>query len=336
MVEFNPLKMDIDPVFDSSTNKKESSETILRPTTDETNTSTIIHNSKPAIRTYKDDIQSAIQANHLSSINIAVAENEKMHSQISGEETVVKKSKSKLIIITVLILMIIGGGGFFSFTYLSKNDTKIETVNVQIPNSLITTEYKDELNTNTVVKDRFTSALSSRLNDIQIPTDNIYNIYITTGSSTNKKLINSQEFISLAGLQMPDMIKRNLINEFMIGMYSLGQNLPFVIFKTSSFENTYAGMIEWEKNLEIDFRLLFRLGSNNGLQTLDKALTPTVAKKFIDSVVVNKDVRILVDEQGKPMLVYGIVDKNTIILTVNEDAFREIVNRLNREKGLKR
>ena len=53
-------------------------------------------------------------------------------------------------------------------------------------------------------------------------------------------------------------------------------------------------------------------------------------------MIVNKDVRILRDDNGNMILLYGIVDKETIIITVNDTAFKEIITRLNKEKTLKR
>jgi hypothetical protein len=124
--------------------------------------------------------------------------------------------------------------------------------------------------------------------------------------------------------------------DFMVGTFSFGKNLPFIILKTSYFENAYAGMLSWENDLEKDFQVLFRLTGYQTAGGILAELTPTTIKKFSDSVIVNKDVRILKDETGQIMLLYGIIDKETIIITVNDTAFKEILTRLNNEKTLKR
>jgi hypothetical protein len=360
MDNFSPLKTDIDPVFKGNpVGQKPPVDTENSPLV--TGVYGVLNNQnyipdqvasnlvanpnivpktlpKGSIRTYKDDIQSAIQASHLSSVNIAVAENEKMHSKLRTDlekEADSEYSKNKIIILAAISLIIIGIIAV-TMTYLIKNQGTTVVVQTQTPSSLITTEYKDELSVNSVVKNRFVSALSSRLNDIQIPINNTYNVYITTGTSTAKRLLTANEFISLTGLNMPDMITRTLTPDFMVGMYSFSQNLPFVIFKTSSFENTYAGMISWEKDLERDFSLMFRLNGVNGGGGLADALTPTPTDKFADGVVVNQDVRLIKNSDGKTIFLYAILNKDTIVITVNEDAFKEIVTRLNKEKGLKR
>lgn len=359
--EENKLKVDIDPVFRGSQTRPQNNQdnsattgaygilnnqqyttdqnqiprtTNLSPTSNKTN-----NEKKSIVRTYKDDIASAIQANHLSSINIAIAENEKMHSKIESpseeesEELNSPYSKSKILVLISVILVIIGIVAIATTYFLAKEESA-PVVKSQVLTSLITTEYKDELDTNTVVRDRFVSALSSRVNDVKIPANNIYNVYITAGTSSAKRLISAKEFVTLAELGMPDMINRTLVNEFMVGMFSSVQNLPFVIFKTSSFENTYAGMFEWERKLERDFSSLFRLNINTDY--IATSSTPSPVRKFEDGVIVNKDIRLLRNQEGKIIFLYAILDKDTIVITVNDSVFKEIVSRLNKEKGLKR
>ena len=222
-------------------------------------------------------------------------------------------------------------------TYLIKNKGNTTITTPQILSSFITTEYKDELKTDTVIKGKFINALSSRLNDTQIPVNNLYNIYLTTTStSTTRKILNSNDFIKLAGFKMPDIIKRTILPDFMVGMFSFGENFPFIIFRSSYFENAYAGMLDWEKDLEKDVQVLFRLSGYENSGNILSELSAPNTKKFEDLVIVNKNVRLIRNEKGEIILLYAIIDKETIIITVNERTFKEIVDRLNKEKGLKR
>jgi hypothetical protein len=296
-------------------------------------------NPKSIVRTYKGDLESAIQTNHMNSINIAIAENQKMHSQIKAEPEQLSPntdySKNKLIIFISVILVIIGVVGV-SLAYYYKSPSVTPVAKVQELPSLITTEYKDEINTSVVSKDKFINTLSIKLNDVKIPVNSLYNTYVTTGTSTNRRLIDAFEFATVMNLRMPEIMRRTLLPDFMVGMYSFGKNLPFIIFKTSYFENAYAGMLNWEANLEKDLQLLFRLpgyGDNVGISS---QLTPTIAKKFQDAVIVNKDVRLVRGDDGQIILIYAIIDKETIVITTSDTAFKELVDRLNKEKTLKR
>jgi len=299
-----------------------------------------IENNSPKsiIRTFKGDMAAAITANHLSSINIAIAENQKMNAEIRSkqkeESSPEEYSKNKIIIFISIILIIIGVAGF-SLLYIFKKPTSEQVFKTQLP-SLITTEYKDELNLEIITNNKILNVLSDKLNTSQIPVNNLYNAYITIGSSTNQRLVTASEFVTLMKFHMPDMIRRTLFTDFMVGAYATDKNLPFVILKTSSFENTYAGMLNWELDLEKDFQVLFRLPGYENQAGILSGLAPTVSKKFTDAVIINKDVRVLRDDEGKIIFLYAIVNKETIIITVNDIAFKEIINRLDKEKTLKR
>jgi hypothetical protein len=357
-LESDTLRINVDPIFTGGISKKE--------TPAETNISAgvsgVLNNQqyspsetpkpisvtpeikktegKSIVRTYKDDIEAAIKENHLSSINIAVAENEKNRNRekdkLPDDSNGSNYSRNKLIIFISLFLIVVGIAGV-GITYLIKNKGNTTITTPQILSSFITTEYKDELKTDTVIKGKFINALSSRLNDTQIPVNNLYNIYLTTTStSTTRKILNSNDFIKLAGFKMPDIIKRTILPDFMVGMFSFGENFPFIIFRSSYFENAYAGMLDWEKDLEKDVQVLFRLSGYENSGNILSELSAPNTKKFEDLVIVNKNVRLIRNEKGEIILLYAIIDKETIIITVNERTFKEIVDRLNKEKGLKR
>jgi hypothetical protein len=48
----------------------------------------------------------------------------------------------------------------------------------------------------------------------------------------------------------------------------------------------------------------------------------------LDIIINNKDARVLLNEDGKPILYYMFVDKNNLIITDSIDAIKEIVSRL--------
>lgn len=296
-------------------------------------------NPKSIVRTYKGDLESAISANHLSSINIAIAENQKMHSQIQPEQAEMaapsEYSKNKIIIFVSLILVVLGAAGV-GITFMIKGQNSAPAIKTQEVPSLITAEFKDELNTGTVAPSKIVNTLSSKLNNSQITVNNFDNVYLTAGTSTGKRLIDSGEFVTLMNFKMPDIIKRSLQPAYMVGTYSFGKNLPFIILKATSFESSYAGMLDWEKNMAQDFQIIFHLPGYENSGNALAGLVPTAVKNFEDSVIVNKDVRLLRDAAGQIIFLYGIIDKETIVITVSDTAFKEIINRLNKQNSLQR
>jgi len=336
----NIPKSNINTGISAIINNQKYTPNVSIPLTPRTTTNNLT-NRHSIIRTYKGDLESAIQSDHISSINIAMAEDEKMRNQIMisnsvGASTTSDYSKNKIIIFISTLLIITGVIGV-SVVYYFSAPSPSPVVKVQELPALITTEYKDELNIDLIKQGNFILALSSKINDINITVNNLYNTYITLGTGSTRRLVSANEFVTLANFKIPDIIKRTLLPDYMVGMFSYsGQNLPFIIIKTSYFENAYAGMLEWEKNMEDDMRILFRLeGYNNGGGILAE-LTPSSFRKFEDDVINNKDVRLLRADNGKVILLYGIIDKETIVITVSDPAFKEIITRLNQEKSLKR
>jgi hypothetical protein len=49
---------------------------------------------------------------------------------------------------------------------------------------------------------------------------------------------------------------------------------------------------------------------------------------FVDAVIDNHDVRVLKDEQGRQLMLYGYRDKETLIIARSEKAFSELLARL--------
>jgi len=351
----NPLKIDIDPVF-KGTNYNQG-QTKAPPTPSAYNTltnqeysprqtpiSTSIIPEKNTqkskgsiIRTFQGDMASAIQADHLSSVNIAIAENQKMKQQIRQDDSpkVTGDYSLNKIIIFISFILVLAGSGFMSYIFIKQNNQIRPTPTKTFP-SLITTEFTEELSLNTTNQNNLPNTLSFKLFESQISDKNFYHLNLTVGTSTDRRLITAPEFVNSLKFRMPDMLRRVLTKDFLLGTYFFNKKMPFFVFKTTSFENTYASMFEWEKNLEKDLQIIFRLSGYEDSGGILAGLNPTISKKFEDAVISNKDVRLLKDEASNIMLLYGIIDRETLVITTSDIAFKEIINRLNQESSLKR
>jgi hypothetical protein len=75
-------------------------------------------------------------------------------------------------------------------------------------------------------------------------------------------------------------------------------------------------MLEWEKNMPKDLGTIFEISPED-----------LVNPEFKDESIRNKDLRVLVGENRKTVLLYSFLDKNTILITKNEDAFNAILGK---------
>ena len=150
-----------------------------------------------------------------------------------------------------------------------------------------------------------------------------------------------------------------------------GTAAPFIILTNNFFQNAYAGMISWEKTMPDDLVNVFGYADktvkqentvttvlpisfastsptstpalpNFASSTATSAIpsfvyTPPISSyfniqgSFKDGVIDNKDVRAFTEPDGTMLVLYSFVDNNTIVITTDENALAEIINRLEKQ-----
>ncbi len=296
----------------------------------------VIPKSKHIVRTFKSDMEETIQANHVSSINIALAENKKMMERMRSAEVEKVTIKKNYTVLIVSSLLIVGGILAFAIPYflVNKQYAKEEIIEDISSSHFITVESEEKINLDSVVLDRLASTLSERIDQSNIRLGSIKNIFLTEGTGVAEKPIDSQRFISLMNFNLPAEIERTLKPEYMFGMHSFNGNQKFLILKVGSYENTFAGMLKWEIDLWSDFKNLFSLSSIS-LPTNQTGRIPGIeTPAFQDAVYANKDTRVVKDSSGGVLFLYSIIDKNTVVFTTSTDTLKEIINRNIKSKAV--
>lgn len=90
-------------------------------------------------------------------------------------------------------------------------------------------------------------------------------------------------------------------------------NAPFIVIHISSFDTAFGGILLWESSMNRDLAPLF---------------SPAVQTAGKDVRISNADTRILTDEVGREVLVYGFVNKQTILIAPTRDVFIEVFSSL--------
>ncbi len=93
----------------------------------------------------------------------------------------------------------------------------------------------------------------------------------------------------------------------------------FFIIGVDSYEQAYAGQLEWEKTMKEDLFPLFGISSSSTLI------------RFEDRIVGNKDARVATNANGTTLFLYGFHQQDTLIFAKNEDTFRSISEMLLRQ-----
>ena len=293
-----------------------------------------------ALRTLESDMQEAVQERNASTASIVMAEQAKAASSPTKTQKHRPSNLSKkiLVVFASVLLVVIGVGGAY-YLYLrsplapsAPAAPKTASIASIVPpdehNILDLTGLGSEA-AKTAAKNALSSVGGAKNGSIV----QIVPIEKEVGSS-NENIIDAGGFITLIGLPAPDVLFRSLNDQWMLGTYNdNGTAAPFMVLTDNFFQNAYAGMITWENTMPDDFVDVFgyenKVTQQNGTSTLASYFN--IQGGFKDGVIENKDVRVFAEPDGTILLLYSFVDNDTIVITTDENALAEIINRLEKQ-----
>lgn len=298
------------------------------------------------IRTYEGDISDAVRFKKASIAGIAVAEQKRREedgvdfSEEKKENYFQKFLNKKTLIIVGSVLIFIVALIIIILSFTGSDDSE----NVKIlptQTEIIFSNETKNIDITELNKETFISKIleERRINTSQL--GSITNLLITNKIAGATKISTTNEFLNLLGIKLPFSLSKYIDGEFMLGIHSVRNIELFLILKTSSFENAFTGMLEWEKNMENDLGPIFIESPNKATGDINIDLTTTngtttsesfinVKKTFEDIVIKNKDTRVLNDLNGNSKLMYSFPDRKTILITTNQYTMIEVLDRLDR------
>ncbi len=132
--------------------------------------------------------------------------------------------------------------------------------------------------------------------------------------------------LNLMGIGLPDILSRSITSDWMLGVYSdtTGQKNVFVVVANDFFQNTFAGMLQWESSMPESVRPFI----GNASTTINSA-------HFVDRIVKNRDVREYVTSDKKTQFLYSFVSNDKLVIAENEEALTEAITRLERQNSIR-
>ncbi len=176
--------------------------------------------------------------------------------------------------------------------------------------------------------------------------------------------ITATDFFNLIKTKAPQSFTKSLAKTFMLGIYQGKQPDVFMLVGLTNYENAFDGIFRWEDFMWDELGALLSpithatqtytpivaavatttatstsatttqpratstLDTNKVVSTPVASLITNVNEKFIDKIISNKDARILQDEFGQSVLVYGFVTKNLLLIASSEEAFKALLDRV--------
>ena len=307
------------------------------------------------LRTYQGDVAEIVKQKNASVLSIAMAERQKQQRVEAAEkttepkETKVKKEKEKtaggknvLTIITSLILIIVGVG-LIAGLFIIQNKKPASSVNPFEETPIIGWSKVSSHDISGLKKKDLEEIVNSSRDSEEIAQNGVLYIRLTETVGEIERAITVQDFLPILQTKIPGALLRSFRGNFMLGIINLSQNYSFLLIEISSFDNAFAGMLNWEKTLYQDLGGLLskqRLTAIPGTPAGSSSTTPAIttatganiisspSDKFEDLTIRNKDTRVLRNIGGEILVLYSFLDKNTLLITNNENVLRDMVNRV--------
>lgn len=275
------------------------------------------------IRTYQGDVASAISDQQESITSIQQREVAKQRGNNTGEK-VEHGGREKVILLVLgsIVLVILGMfGGWYTYQeFIAQRAPSVSP----IPESRLFSTTQEA-----VINVASTTLRADLIRLVRVETDTVIqkgeskHIVLEESFALETNLVTTQTFLKILETKASGPLVRSFDKTFMLG--ALGGETPsnFIIIKLSSFESAYAGMLSWEENLPRDLGPLF--------QTSEEIRNIPSPSSFSDTISRNKDIRSLLNAEGKTLLLYSFLDNKTLIITDSLDTLHVIISRLTAE-----
>lgn len=266
-----------------------------------------------ALRTYQGDVEEALSKTKSSTATIMIAEEKRREErpELAPQRRVETGEKNRLYLVLSSILLVLAISVVGGVYYLRSNEDVV--VNKK-EKPLVSATKEIKLKIDGLSGDQAITRIISERDSFNLQANSI--LFLNT-INENDEPLPAQEIISKISPRIPQELARTFDGKYMIGIYSFDTNAPFIIIKTSDYSIGYSGMLKWEKDITKDLGKFFNVPQN----IIGAGIT------FVDEAYKNKDLRILVDNNNKTVLLYSFVDKNTIIITTDENVFSAILGK---------
>lgn len=282
------------------------------------------------LRTLKGDMEQTVGAQKESVVSIVSKEVKSLEKEKIAEETNTNYISPKEVFVEKKSFNILGGSVALSIGsimilvsllilgvfYITKNNFSKEKVVVN--DSLLT--YTDKKETNILDKNISTVVKASVVSE-RVGYKAKVNSILYLKFLHNRDDIKSSDILKALVPNISDSILRFLVKDlYMVGVYSFDTNETFFIFKVEDFGPVYSSMLAFEPYMKESFRDFF--------PNIDKStFSGENANQFKDEVLKNNDVRVLRNDKGEVVLIYGFIDRKNLIITANEKVYNGLVSK---------
>ena len=288
------------------------------------------------IHTYAEDFSDHVKAEHASRVTVLAAEQDAGKGTPEPETQESPLRRVVFVIGGVLLLGLGIGGVYVAYTNYAANTTPV-VVAPAIVAPLFVNEQEQLVGDGTELLRAIEASVQKPLSEGSV------RLLVSTNATTTREGL----FVHLP-VAAPNILLRNVIGaDSMVGVLHTGNTQSaFFILSVASYNETFAGLLQWEPSITRDLAILFppypaviapvTTATTTVATSTPRATTtplaiappPTFTAGFRDEVIANHDVRVYRDAAGRSVLLYGYFDPSTLIIARDEAALIELLGRL--------
>lgn len=272
------------------------------------------------VKTYAEDMAEVLENDREGLVRKIIQGEEEHEEEKKNLSPESKKNKAYMLISVFLVLVSVLTLSFF----VLKKDVNTVPVEKQfVP--LIFNDQSTFVEVSLLKKEQIINSVLNEVNDTEVKVGGIKGIYLTS----NKQVVGLRQFISLIKSSFAPNENTLLVSDnFMLGsmLTGLKSTSPtagdfFILLKVRSTPDIFEAMRAWEDKMFTDLRGFLGINITSEIGYL-------FTKDFEDTIVENKNTRVLNDKEGNPVLMYVYADDNSVIITGSQSVVREIILRL--------
>jgi len=273
-----------------------------------------------SVQTYVEDMTKVLASDKEGLIKKLIHEQEKRDDE--KRNSAPESQRNKMFLLLGSILLLLAAVAIGAFLILKEN---IFTIDAKLEfKPIIFTDATGFREIAGFKKDDIADNVSNAVSTTKVSSGQIEGIYLTE----DKKIIGLRKLIALTKGSFVPGDEIYISDNFLIGAMNTGdpgnllvKNNLFFLLKVRSFTDTFPLLRNWENKMFFDLHGFFGIA----LTEENKYL---LTQPFTDTVVQNKNARVLYDRDGKIVFFYIFADENSIVITDSETVLSEVMTRL--------
>ncbi len=275
------------------------------------------------LRTFQSDLADTIKSGGASVVKIAMAENARKEKLKAERDP--RSSKNLFLILGGVIFAVIGLGiiGYAFLRTLPQTVPLTPSEGSSVP-GYVRSESDLPVNLTGFTRDQIKETIAKAYREANPKLGSFAHLILFTTDQTGAQhmLTTSDFFNSIESVAPPALI-RSLNDSFTAVVHGWNQDGLALLFQTNSYENTFTGMLSYEKDMFDELYEIFGIDTSGDQSYLYN-------QNFKDKVIKNQDTRAIVDKKGNPVLFYTFLGehKDLLVIANTDTILEEIVNRL--------